>query len=60
MPKPSRPDETPKVSCATCLKEVPKSEAKSCEAEDYVLHFCGIDCFDQWRREQQGTPPASP
>ncbi|MEJ2643745.1 MAG: DUF3330 domain-containing protein [Gammaproteobacteria bacterium] len=38
-----------KVRCETCLKEIPRSEATSAEAEDYVVYFCGIDCFQQWR-----------
>ena len=59
MPEPPRPTDVPKVSCAVCLKEIPKSEAKISEAEDYVLHFCGIDCFDRWER-QQNEPPSPP
>jgi hypothetical protein len=39
------------VSCATCLKEIPASEAKSEEAADYVRYFCGLDCFDQWHTQ---------
>lgn len=37
------------VKCAVCLKEIPKSEAKSAEAIDYVLYFCGLDCFEKWQ-----------
>lgn len=57
MPEPTRPTDAPKVSCAVCLKEVPKSEAKSGEAQDYVLHFCGIECFERWKRDQDEPPP---
>lgn len=60
MPEPPRPADVPKVSCTVCLKEVPKSEAKLYEARDYVLHFCGLDCFDQWVRDQQGKHPTAP
>ena len=41
------PPET--VRCEIGLKEIPRSEATSAEAEDYVVYFCGIDCFQQWR-----------
>ncbi len=36
------------VSCKTCLKEIPQSIAHTEEGEDYVLYFCGLECFDQW------------
>lgn len=52
-----RPQEPPQVSCEICLKEIPASEATSAEAEDYVLHFCGIDCFKQWQDRQGGDSP---
>jgi len=37
------------IECAICLKEVPESEAKISEAQDYIQHFCGIDCYKQWQ-----------
>ena len=37
------------VECEICLKEIPASEARNEEASDYVLHFCGLECFDKWR-----------
>jgi hypothetical protein len=37
------------VECEVCLKEVPLSAAKNEEAQDYVAHFCGIDCFAKWK-----------
>ncbi len=42
-----------KIACKVCLNEVPVSETKNEEAADYVLHFCGLDCYDQW----QGQDP---
>ncbi len=39
-----------KVACEVCLKEVPLSEAKQFEAEDYVAHFCGLDCYAKWKQ----------
>lgn len=43
------------VACEVCLKEVPRSEARSDEVSDYVHYFCGPDCYQQWRKEN-GTP----
>lgn len=38
------------VACAVCLKEVPISEATVPEALDYVVHFCGLGCYEQWKK----------
>ena len=40
---------TETVSCEVCLKEIPGSEAKTVEVSDYVLYFCGLDCYGKWR-----------
>jgi hypothetical protein len=44
----SMPIEIETLSCDLCLKEIPVSEAKSEEATDYVVYFCGLDCYQQW------------
>ena len=44
----SMPTEVKTLSCDLCLKEIPVSEAKSEEATDYVVYFCGLDCYQQW------------
>lgn len=49
----NRPTSEDKVACEVCLKEVPISEAKNSEAQDYVFHFCGIDCFSKWKEQQE-------
>lgn len=41
-----------KVPCEVCLREIPASEAKTAEALDYVVHFCGIDCYVKWKEQQ--------
>jgi len=43
------------VACDVCLKEIPYSEAGIVEAEDYVMYFCGLDCYRQWREAQDVT-----
>jgi hypothetical protein len=40
------------VACSVCLKEVPASESRSEEALDYIVHFCGLDCYQEWHKEQ--------
>ena len=54
MTKPEQPSDPPKVKCHVCLKEIPVSEAKSAEAVSYVHHFCGLECFDKWKAQENG------
>ncbi len=37
------------LSCAVCQREIPVSAAVSPESSDYVMHFCGLECYEQWR-----------
>ena len=41
------------VPCEVCEKEIPVSEAIVSEAEDYVLYFCGVECFERWRKKAE-------
>jgi hypothetical protein len=45
-----RSTEVTMVKCEVCLKELPRSEAKSPEAQDYLIYFCGLDCYDRWNQ----------
>lgn len=40
--------------CEICLKEVPPDAVNVADAQDYVHHFCGLDCLDLWRRRGVG------
>jgi len=44
------------ISCEICLKEVSAIESKLSEVDDYVLHFCGIECYDQWHNSSENPP----
>lgn len=46
------------IQCDNCLKEVPGSAAHVAEAEDYIINFCGLDCYEQWikKAENEKTP----
>jgi Domain of unknown function (DUF3330) len=37
--------------CAVCEHEVPLSEAVVREASDYMAHFCGLACYERWRKQ---------
>ena len=47
--KPVEPDQL--ISCDTCLKEIPSTDAHNVESDEYVHHFCGLDCYDRWRHK---------
>ncbi len=51
MDKKMEASEVEMVSCEICLKEVPVSEATTPEAMDYVAHFCGLECYQQWHKK---------
>ncbi|WIM04558.1 MAG: AF1514 family protein [Candidatus Nitricoxidivorans perseverans] len=38
----------PAVACNVCLKEIPRSVAKSEEGSDRVYYFCGDTCYQEW------------
>jgi hypothetical protein len=50
MREPEIPSDPDLVPCRVCLKEIPVSEATSEEAVDYVLHFCGLECYAKWEK----------
>ena len=39
------------VPCAVCEHEVPVSEAVVREASDYMAYFCGLECYERWRKQ---------
>ncbi len=53
---PSDPD---RIACKICFKEIPLSEAVNEEVTDYVLHFCGLECYARWRKQGQKQGRAS-
>lgn len=46
------------VECKVCLKEIPASEAMNSEASDYVMYFCGLECFGKWKRQSDNQNAA--
>ena len=52
LKKPENPPEGGLVSCKVCLKEIPRSVAKSQEGSDYVHYFCGDRCYVEWSKDQ--------
>ena len=44
------------VECGVCMKQIPRSEAKSAEGDQYTLYFCGLDCYQKWKSDTEGRP----
>jgi hypothetical protein len=57
MTETNKPEEVCKIACEVCLREVPTSEAKRAETQDYVVHFCGLECYEKWVQKQEKQTP---
>ena len=42
------------LSCEICLAEIPATVAHSMEGPDYVHHFCGLNCLEEWQKKARG------
>ena len=58
MAEQGKPSAVGQVACEICMKEIPKSEAVVAEATDYVLHFCGLDCYSKWKAGEEKSKQA--
>jgi Domain of unknown function (DUF3330) len=41
------------LTCEMCLVDLPADDAISEEGKDYIAHFCGLDCLEQWHRQNK-------
>jgi hypothetical protein len=49
------------VSCSVCLKEIPADSAMTPQVEDFVMYFCGLECYEKFAAEsQQKAAPKQP
>jgi hypothetical protein len=44
----------PALSCRVCMKEIPGEVEHTLEGQEYVAHFCGLDCYRAWH-EARGS-----
>ena len=49
--------EPEKIACEVCFKEIPISEAKSVKVTDYIMYYCGLDCYDKWKEQKEEPKP---
>lgn len=45
-------------ACRQCGSEVPSSAATHEEGQDYMRHFCGPPCYEQWQKNVARDIPA--
>lgn len=36
--------------CEQCLKEIPAESEEYFETDEYVRHFCGMECYAKWKQ----------
>ncbi len=60
MIEPETLDNGTLIACHVCMVEIPLSEAINEEALDYVMYFCGLECFDKWRLAAEKSGLESP
>ena len=41
------------VSCSECLNQIPAEAPYTADLDDYVHHFCGLECWDIWQKKRQ-------
>lgn len=51
MPETTAPEEQELISCEICLTSIPKERAHHAETDDYVAYYCGLECYDQWVKQ---------
>ncbi|MCC6534785.1 MAG: DUF3330 domain-containing protein [Burkholderiales bacterium] len=44
-----RDDGSAPDTCCSCSAQLDPSHAYRIDAEEYVYHFCGSDCYARWR-----------
>lgn len=42
-----------KIACHICKKIIPKATAVHAEGQEYVIHFCNVECLDYWKTEKE-------
>lgn len=52
------------TSCCECCQEIPLDAALTVEGSEYVLHFCGLECYQRFLaradgRSEEATGPAT-
>ena len=51
--------ESGEVSCGACNAQLDPTRSYRIDAEEYVYHFCGAECYARWRdtEDRNGAGP---
>lgn len=41
------------IECEVCLKEIPQTVGDNAEADEYVSHYCGLECYQRWQETKK-------
>ena len=41
------------LACEVCMNDISSDEAETFEVDDYVHHFCGLDCYTKWEHKKK-------
>lgn len=52
MSHPHQHGDVTTISCQMCLSDIPPSASGNSEVEDYVMYFCGIECYALWKDDR--------
>jgi len=55
--KEMKKDQEKKIACHVCKEMIPKAAALHAEGQDYVLHFCSLECLDYWKNQKKKEKP---
>jgi hypothetical protein len=40
------------LQCDICIKEIPTNVGNNAEADEYISHYFGLECYQQWHDMQ--------
>ena len=52
----AEPGDRPALSCKVCMREIPADVDHTLEGQEYVAHFCGLDCYRAWHDHGEDPP----
>jgi len=44
------PEDPEMIDCEVCLSEIPADSGVNIESADYTYHFCGVQCYGEWKK----------
>ena len=47
-----RADDCETLRCEICTKEIPAEDMHSAEVDNYVVYYCGVECYEKWKEHQ--------